>query len=91
VYHDDDETKGDAKMTTKTPHQAVPLQPPVTESAKPAEKNVQPTSDKSRNIAVAYEPVELTEEDAEVLREVSETPEAPKGRPTRPPRKMADS
>src|SRR5438093_228306 len=35
-----------------------------------------------RNIAVAYEEVVLTEEDAEILRQMREAPTAPAGRPT---------
>ena len=78
-------------MTTKTPQPAVPCQPPISEGAKTPEKTAQATADKSRNIAVAYEPVVPTEEDVKVLREVSENPEPPAGRPKRPPRKMADA
>jgi hypothetical protein len=45
---------------------------------------------RSRNIAVAYEEVVLTEEDAEILRRMREAPTPPAGRPTRPPRRMQD-
>jgi hypothetical protein len=44
----------------------------------------------SRNIAVAYEEVVLTEEDAEILRQAREASTPSSGRPTRTPRRMQD-
>ncbi len=44
----------------------------------------------SPHIAVAYEEVVLTEEDAEILRRMREAPTPPAGRPVRPPRRMQD-
>jgi len=45
---------------------------------------------RSRNIAVAYEEVALSQEDAEVLRQIREAPSAEAGKPIRPPRRMQD-
>ncbi len=47
-------------------------------------------SPQSRNIAVAYEEVVLTEEDAELLRQMREVSTASAGTPPRPPRRMPD-
>lgn len=47
-------------------------------------------SPRSRNIAVAYEEVVLTEEDAELLRQMREASTASAGKPPRPPRRMPD-
>jgi hypothetical protein len=49
-----------------------------------------PEPSPSRNIAVAYEEVVLTEEDAEMLRRMREAPSPRAGRPVRPPRRMQD-
>jgi hypothetical protein len=59
-------------------------------SVAPAELKAGPPLAESRNIAVAYEPVVLPEEDAAVLRQVRENPSSPAGRPTRRPRPMPD-
>ena len=77
-------------MATRAAGKKTPKQAPIAEDAKASGRTEHKTGRKARNIAVAYEPVELTEKDAEVLREVSENPEAAVGRPARPPRKMPD-
>jgi hypothetical protein len=71
---------------TDTPQAALAAEKPVAS----AEKEAVASLTGSRNIAVAYEPVVLTEEDAEVLRQIRENPNSPAGRPTRRPRQMAD-
>jgi hypothetical protein len=68
----------------------------TTDTARPA--TVDDTAGKKRNAAavppnnipVAYEEVVLTEEDAELLRQIREDPSSLVGRPVRPPRGMAD-
>lgn len=70
---------------TTTPQPVAVDKPSNSAEEKPAEATLD-----SRNIAVAYEPVVLSEEDAEVLRQIRENPDSPVGRPTRRPRPMAD-
>ncbi len=70
--------------TTEAPHSVTVPKVPVT----PNESKTASPPEETRNIAVAYEPVVLTEEDAEILRQVRENPNAPAGRPTRAPRNM---